>query len=356
MRNRIDKILNAIKNASRWQWAAGLAWLIFGVGLLVLYPYGGVFFEAHFSVPDFDDGRNLEAIRNIVLTMAALLAFPLALERMIIADKQLSATEDQLKASEKQNRDRDFQNWIANFFSLDEGMRYVAVEELWHFAQKHPEDYHVKVMRLFCNFIRNHSDCYKSEGDPIGRFSFLRSKKEEENPQPHGQLSTREEFIGEKNFNNILSMVINKGGRKKNTKQTRQERDEGYRIDLSGTNFSQVDLSDSDLTNADLRWTFWHQTNFEKMNWENCCIAKALFVPFGQKLDFFKEIQGKPISTPEMQIIYLQGDFTPNTIDGYKKYFNEKYHLEIIGKEPQNWLSEKKEEANILKPLPPPSS
>ena len=337
-----------IKNTSRGRWLAQGVWAVSGIiGFLVFCLYGSVFFESRFSTLDSVDESNLEAIRNIVLIIAAFLAFPLAVHRTVIADEQL-------KESEKQNRDGDFQNWIVNLFSSNEGMRHVAVEELWQFAQKYPEDYHVKVMRLFCNFIRNYSDCYSTNDS-----AFLFSKEEKkirQNSHPiEDDVSIRMKFIGEKYFENILSMVINKGGHQKNPKQISQEREEGYRMDLSGTNFSFFDLSDGDLTNADLRWTFWADINVKNMKWDNCCIAKALFVPFGHGLDVFKEIEGNPISTPEMRVIYDSKTLSATSSESGKYQFpSEHYGMESSKIRHEEWLYEKRKEARILPPLPQP--
>ena len=317
---------------------AQVVWTIFFiVGIFVLHPYIGIF---------FDNGHNLEARRNFVLIASAFLALPLAIHRTVIADKQL-------RESEKQNRDRDFQNWIVNFFSSNEGMRYVATEELWHFAQKYPEYYHVKVMRLFCNFIRNYSDC-----DGTTSYGIVFSKKEKENHLRDDQIDNeiaRLKFTGEKHFNNILSMVINKGGHLKNTAQILQERDEGYRIDLSDTNFVSVDLSGGDLTNADLRWTFWSfenrgDINIHDMKWDNCYIEGAFFNVTGLVADLdglindFKKIKGKPISTPNAQEIYVSNEEV--------KFLDKLYETKSSLMDSHVWMTLRREKPRILPTLP----
>ena len=310
MECRMRKIWHTIKNASRWRWFAWGAWFVFFIvgGVFVLCPYSYVFFEKD----------NLEAIRNIVLIMAALLAFPLALERMIIADKQLKATEAQLqqeqekiateknknkqlmKENEKRDRDREFEKWETNFLSSDREPRKEIIEKLWQFAQNHPEDYHVTVMKFFCDFIRDYSDINFHRPSRVV-LSTIAIKNCEEHAHADVFRNARIDSINKNYFVSILSKVINRE-KAKTPRQQEVEKEKGYRIDLSDTNFESVDLSDGDLTNADLRCTFWKSTNVRNMKWTKAYIENALFMTSEDKTENFNETKGNPMPNQKIYI------------------------------------------------------
>ena len=241
MRKRIDKIWHTIKNASRWRRVAWGAWLVFFIvgGIFVLYPYGYVFFEK----------GNLEAIRNIVLIVAALLAFPLTLERMIIADGQLKATEKQIvqarkeaenakKEAKMQKTESDFERWHRDLSSGDEKLKEYAINELWKLAKNQPKECHIRVMNILSRSI---------EGSVFeNRFD---SAKQE-----------------------ALARLINQRDLYKNAEQKAEERRNEYRIRLRGCHLSYMNLSNSDLRGVDFSWSYLYQADFS-----NSILTKVSF-------------------------------------------------------------------------------
>ena len=172
MSKTIDKIRNIIKNTSRGRRFAWGVWVVsFIIGIFVLYPYVGVFSESRFSILDFDDGHNLEAIRNIILIIAAFLAFPLAIHRTVIANEHAETAQKQLKKSEEQlvqaeqatwqareeaKRQRledGFERWQRDLFSGKKSQQYSAINQLWKLAQNHARDYHIRIMDSLSDFL-----------------------------------------------------------------------------------------------------------------------------------------------------------------------------------------------------------
>ena len=319
-----------------------LAWIWWGCGLaiicIVVLPILGFV--------------SLMEARNFILIVAAVLAFPLAIHRMIIADNQLEATRDQLKQSEreikritkeaeKKDRDREFEKWEANFLILGKEPRKAMIEKLWQFAQSRPEDYHVTVMTLFCDFIRDYSDIAA-----VGKYAT---------EYPRDVDADRVNLINKDNFVSILSKVINRE-KSKTPRQQAVEKDEGYRIDLSDTNFEHANLSGGDLTNADLRWTFWKSTDVSNMKWTKVYIEGALFIDHNGDTGNFKNIKGIPM--PNQKIFV--GDITMLAAESegaiiLRKLFEEQFKSKVTRAQERDWtLRHRREFSRPLPPLPKP--
>ena len=254
----INKIWDTFKNASRWRRVAWGAWLVFFIvgGIFVLYPYGYVFFEK----------GNLEAIRNIVLIVAALLAFPLTLERMIIADGQLKATEKQIaqarkeaenakKEAKMQKTESDFERWHRDLSSGDEKLKEYAINELWKLAKNQPKECHIRVMNILSRSI---------EGS-VFHGHFYVAKKE------------------------ALKRLINQGNLYKNAEQKEEERRNKYRICLRNCQLYDMDLSNGDLRGVDLSWSSLSQANFS-----NSILTKASFK--GTEMNGITQLDGTDLS------------------------------------------------------------
>ena len=228
-----------------------LAWIWMGIIFAII----GVIFLS------FSDDGDLTQARNFILIVAALLALPLALERMIIADKQLNATQDQLRQSKKeaerareeatkQQRDSNFEKWQSHLFSNNENLQRIAVNMLWNLAQKFPKDYHIQTMDNFHSLIRS--------------------------------IETITDEVPTNPRTIALKKLVNRGNIK-TKEQKKVEADYEFRSNLQFLNFKNLDLSYSDLSNIDFRWTLWENVNVSHTDltgatFEGCFLKNISFL------------------------------------------------------------------------------
>ena len=115
-----------------------------GIGLLILYW------------DSLNGGESASTtIRNVGLILAALVAFPIALWRGIVADNQSVAAQSQANAAQQSLRNERYQRGAEMLGNEVLAVRLGGIYALQRLAQEYPEEYHVQIMRLFCAFARN---------------------------------------------------------------------------------------------------------------------------------------------------------------------------------------------------------
>lgn len=109
-------------------------------------------------------------IRNIGLVMAGTVAFPLAIWRGLVADRQASAAQLQTKEAQRQAEtaqrvllNERYQTGAEMLGSSSMTVRLGGIYALERLASEHPEDYHVQVVKLFCAFARNPTENNEAE-------------------------------------------------------------------------------------------------------------------------------------------------------------------------------------------------
>lgn len=270
-----------------------LMWGIFIVFIIsTISKHYQIFFSYLFFVDLIDSDRTnnvLDDARNLFLILAALLAFPLAIHRTVIASKhaktaqkqletsqeQVETAQEQLRASQKQlaqsrtemrrtseravrqKREREksiredaFKEWQNHLFSGNENLQRIAVDMLWKLAQECPEDYHIQTMDNFHSLIRS--------------------------------IETITDEVPTNPRTMALKKLVNQGNIK--TKgQKKVEADYEFRSNLQFLNFKNLDLSYSDLSNIDFRWTLWENVNVSHTDltgatFEGCFLKNISFL------------------------------------------------------------------------------
>ena len=90
------------------------------------------------------------AIRNLVLVIAAMAAFPLAIWRSKVAERQAETAQRGLL-------NERYQKGAEMLGSEILSVRMGGIYALGRLAEEHPKDYHLQIMQLFCAFVRHPS-------------------------------------------------------------------------------------------------------------------------------------------------------------------------------------------------------
>ena len=111
-------------------------------------------------------------VRNLGLIIAGLIALPLTLWRIRVADSQAKAAHQQVDTSQNQVAtsqrsllNERYQKGAEMLGSEVLSVRIGGIFALARLAREYPEEYHVQIMRLLCAFVRNPTAEDKSRED-----------------------------------------------------------------------------------------------------------------------------------------------------------------------------------------------
>ncbi len=128
----------------KWLFAALLVLLAIVVVLVVLV----VFWEDIHHWAYGKEAFNGETLRNLALVFAAAIGLPLAIWRSIVANRQA-------ETSERGFRNERYQKGADMLGNATLATRQGGIYALERLAREHPEDYHVQIMKLLCDFVRH---------------------------------------------------------------------------------------------------------------------------------------------------------------------------------------------------------
>ena len=119
-------------------------------------------------------------LRNLGIGLAALVALPLAIWRAQVADQQAEAAREQAEAAERQAetaqedlRNKRYQESAEMLGSRVLPVRLAGIYSLRSLAEEHPAEYHKRVMRSLCAFVR-----HPATDQPIARSDAVREDVE----------------------------------------------------------------------------------------------------------------------------------------------------------------------------------
>ena len=101
-------------------------------------------------------------IRNVGFVIAGLVALPLAVWRGVVADKQSTAAHRQAATALEQSAiaqrsllNERYQQGANMLGDAVLSVRLGGIYALERLAAEHPEEYHVRIMKLLCAFVRH---------------------------------------------------------------------------------------------------------------------------------------------------------------------------------------------------------
>ena len=184
------------------------------------------------------DSSNLESrsttIRNVALVIGGGIAIGVAVWRGVVADRQARASQRQADTSQRGLLNDRYQKGVAVLGSEDLSVRLGGIYELLDLAEDEPKQYHVKVKRQLCAFVRHPA---KDEDDevrpPVIQQSIIKTVRADVQ-DALSAIGSATSYVG----------VV-------------YEKNAGFRInlaaaDLTGANLLGAFLSNSDLNRADL--------------------------------------------------------------------------------------------------------
>ena len=164
-----------------------------------------------------------EVIRNVGLLVAGMVAFPLAIWRALVADRQASAAQQGV-LSERYQKSVDMLG--SDLLSVRLGGIY-ALQSL---IEEYPEQYYVQTMRSLCAFV-----CNPPKDDDVDVNSYVDDRSGARIPKLREDVQA------------VMDVMRNRG----DTLITLKRR-EGFRLNMRRANLKYAALDDLNLSNVNL--------------------------------------------------------------------------------------------------------
>ena len=230
-RNLVDSLKKAINWESSFQFFSWVVkrvwfWVILSVllAMLVVLTFF-IFWEW------LDKNETITAtIRNIVLVIAAIIGLPLAIWRILVAQRQ-SETAQRSFLNERH------QKGVEMLFSDVLSVRLGGIYALQSLTSEHAGRYHVQIMRIFCAFLRDPKYCNYDES----------IDGETDSIQPRIDVQAVMDAIAARDENSVIL-----------------EQDAGYVIDLRNLTLSRGSLERANLSNTRLSLANLQGTAFRR--------------------------------------------------------------------------------------------
>ena len=199
-----------------------------------------------------------EAMRNVGLIVAGSVAFPLAIWRAQVADRQASAAQRQTATAQQGLLNERFQKGADMLGSYNLSVRLGGIYALQSLALEYPEQYYVQCMRLLCAFVRNPAKHEVTEGD-----------REVDDQLGLWKPKLRQDVQA------IMDMM-----RSRNETHIALEKQKEFTLDLSDADLSdsflyRVNLTRSELTRANLSGTYLKYANLSGASLSGANLSNA---------------------------------------------------------------------------------
>ena len=216
------------------------------------------------------DESGSTTIRNLGLVIAAIVAFPLALWRSKVAERQAAAAQNQSETAQRVLLNERYQK-CAEMLGRDTlPIRLGGLYALARLSEEHPEQYHIEVMRLFCAFARH------PVGEPVenvaltnggiltggAQYNLGHEKAGEELAVESGEEDDRPPRVRE-DVQAIMDLL-----RRRSEKHIALERKANFRLDLRAVNLRFGSLAKINMEGAFLM----------KANLSNAILSRASLV------------------------------------------------------------------------------
>ncbi len=135
----------------------GASWIVLlGILAWLFHSWPGGFWDWLRETPNgYESGST--TFRNLGLIVAGMIALPLTLWRIRVADQQAKAAQEQVGTSQQSLLNEQYQKGAEMLGSEVLSVRLGGIYALARLAREHPEEYHVQIMRLLCAFVRRPS-------------------------------------------------------------------------------------------------------------------------------------------------------------------------------------------------------
>ena len=180
-------------------------------------------------------GLNSATLRNVVLVAAAVAALLLALWRSRIAERQVDTAQRGLLNERYQKGAEMLGNAVLS-------VRLGGIYALWNLAEEHPKQYHVRVMLLFCAFVRSPPGDRRLGVEQVGAGPEIRQ----------GMWQDTEAITEIIQCRSVAAVAI--------------EQEAGFVLDLRGANPTMAWFMGADMAGAYFHWAKLSNANFDDAN------------------------------------------------------------------------------------------
>ena len=179
-------------------------------------------------------------LRNIGLVYGGIIAIWVAMWRSVVADHQAKASEDQVDTSRRSLLNERYQKAAEMLGSEVLAVRLGGIYALQDLAEDHPKQYHVRVMRQLCAFVRNPT----KDGDDKSRRTSARGEPNIKDYEVREDVQEAMKAIGTRSDADV-----------------ELKRKKEFSPDLSGACLPFVFLTKANLTSADLTYARFYPEN-----------------------------------------------------------------------------------------------
>ena len=214
-----------------WLKCALPAWIWVTLLIALVLLVGGVLSNRYWDWLTSPLESGSTTIRNIALVLAGFVALIFALWRGAIGERQAAAAEQAVS-------DARYQRGIEMLASDSLSARLGGIYSLRNLGEGQPVQYHIQVMRVFCAFVR-HPPPYDSE------------EAERDSGRAEAEANPRKHVHGRPRARADVQAIMDAIGSRSEA-GIAIERGIGFVIDLNGADLSWTYLEKADLSNADL--------------------------------------------------------------------------------------------------------
>ena len=192
-----------------------------------------------------------EVIRNVGLLVAGLVAFPLAIWRALVADRQASANQRQTATAQQGLLNERFQKGVDMLGSDLLLVRLGGIYALQGLIEEFPEQYYVQTMRLLCAFVRNptNDDDEETNSDVYYQYGGRIPKLREDVQAIMDVIGKRDEALVALEVKEVFLFDL----RRANLKRAALEGSNLSNVNLNWANLSDAKLAGANLSGA---WLF----------------------------------------------------------------------------------------------------
>lgn len=209
-----------------------------------------------------DEESNSSLVRNIFLICASIIGLPIAVWRSYTAQKQVNISQKQINISQKSLSNERYQKGAEMLGHEKLAVRLGGIHTLSYLARDFHKDYHIPVMSLLCNFIR---DSKETKRPLLSDENYTNFRED----WYSGDIDYEPENT-DICFNEVMLFI-----QERNEAQCTLERNLGYMIDLSNCDLCGANLSSSTFVKVNFRDADLGGANFSKSNLQNVNFSQA---------------------------------------------------------------------------------
>ena len=186
---------------------------------------------------------------HVLLVMAGIFTVPLAIWRSVVAERQATAAQTQSETARSAMLHERYKTGTQMLGNEELWTRVSGIQELARLSEEHPDEYHLRIMRLLSGFVRT-----KKRGT-----DKIPSKQEWVLDEPPFDVQAAMDAIGTRTRERL--MIENKAYYKPDLRRAQLQRGSLAHANLSNTRLGGAQLQSAALRRADFSYAILNQAN-----------------------------------------------------------------------------------------------